>query len=253
MKVSQNQILNLKDLFKQHRRRRFSLDRIFEGSGGWVDAEADDEFEPKVARLRLGKVALFGGDPDLPAARDLVENLKTTIAVTETTGWHDLVCQANSNRRIEKWTRTEFDSGKLDLSRLRQLEQHENSEFRVEPLNLNLARRLKEELGTGFGRFRSIEAFLETGFGATGLLGDTLVCAAHSAVICRRGIEIQINTHPDYLRRGFATAVGASLIIQSLQRDLEPNWSAATSVSANLARKLGYIETDSYEDMHIFE
>ena len=82
-----------------------------------------------------------------------------------------------------------------------------------------------------------------------GMAGGRVVSGATSAVTCRRGISIQVNTHPDYLRRGYATAVGATLILECLERGIEPSWNAANQISAHLAEKLGYVDPETYEEL----
>ena len=96
----QNRLKIVGNLFKGHRRSRSAIDHILEKNVGI--AEANDEFQPEVARLRVANPALFGGDPHLPTSRILVEILQSTIAVPETNAWHDLINQANSHRQIKK-------------------------------------------------------------------------------------------------------------------------------------------------------
>ena len=45
---------------------------------------------------------------------------------------------------------------------------------------------------------------------------------------------------------GLATALSASLIVESLSRGLEPHWDAANPESCKLALKLGYTSAGSY-------
>ena len=234
-------------LFKGHKRRRFVIDHVIEGNSGTV--AVDDEKNPGVAQLTLGQLTLFGGDPRLLAAREMVQNLPSTIVVPETDEWHELICEVHG-AQLQKWERLEFTSERLEADRLRELSKHLRDGFQIERIDMDLAGRLAGDFGGAlFGKFRSLKQFLEIGVGFCGILKGQVVCGASSAVTCRRGISIQINTHSDFLRRGFATSVGATLVLHCLEHSIEPNWSAATPISARLAEKLGYVQNDSHEEL----
>jgi len=88
--------------------------------------------------------------------------------------------------------------------------------------------------------FLSAEDFLSRGVGVAALCNGVLVAGASSYVVYDGGFEIEIDTHPDYRRRGLATACGARLILEALERNLYPSWDAFDLRSVALAEKLGY-------------
>jgi len=234
-------------LFEGHKRRRYVIDHAIEGNSG--TAVVDDERNPRVAQLTVGQVTLFGGNPNLPVTRRMVESLPRTIATPETRKWHDLICGIHG-AKIQKRSRVEFASEGLNPSHLQELKMNSTRGFRIERIDMDLVRRLDKEIGGGFfGKFRSPEQFLEIGIGFCGIIENRVVCGALSGVTCKRGISIQIQTHSDFLRRGFATSVGAALILHCLENGIEPHWSAATPISASLAEKFGYVQSDSYEEL----
>lgn len=192
---------------------------------------------------------MFAGDPHHPAARELAGSAPSTIAVWETTDWRETICQANQHRNVESMPRTDFDTATLDVGRLRGMKRHADSDFHIESITLAFARLMAQHRVSGFSKFGSVERFAETGFGYFGIVGEAVACTAFSGAACQRGISVQISTQPDYRRRGYATAVGATLIVECLERELIPDWSAANTISADLARKLGYRERESYEDL----
>ena len=63
----------LEPLFACRRTLRAVVDSVLEGRLG--TAVADDPRSPRVARLELGCYAIFGGDPSLPAARELAQQV----------------------------------------------------------------------------------------------------------------------------------------------------------------------------------
>ena len=56
----------------------------------------------------------------------------------------------------------------------------------------------------------------------------------------RKEIDIQIDTLPEFRRKGLALACGAKLILECEKRGLYPSWDAHNPASAALAQKLGY-------------
>ena len=70
------------------------------------------------------------------------------------------------------------------------------------------------------------------------LYQGTPVAGASSYTVYRGGIEI--DTRVDFRRQGLATACGARLILNCLERGLYPSWDAHSRASLSLAEKLGY-------------
>ena len=95
--------------------------------------------------------------------------------------------------------------------------------------------------------FSSSRDFEERGIGYAVRHSGRLVAGAVSGYLSGGGIEIQINTHPDYRQQGFARAVAVPLILECLERGLEPNWDSSNPASQRLAEQLGYVQRGSYE------
>ena len=98
--------------------------------------------------------------------------------------------------------------------------------------------------------FDSHADFLARGVGYTLLDEDKLVGAAYSSLVCSRGIEVSLFVDEPYRRRGVATALSASLLLECVRRGLRPNWDAANNESCKLAEKLGYTFSGSYESYY---
>ena len=95
--------------------------------------------------------------------------------------------------------------------------------------------------------FNSPEDFVGRGLGFCVLVGERIVSGASSYAICNQGIEVQVNTNPEYRQRGLATAVSAALIVYCLEHDIEARWDAGNPRSVKLAERLGYLASGSYE------
>ena len=84
------------------------------------------------------------------------------------------------------------------------------------------------------------------GVGVVALHGGVPVAGAGSYCVYRGGIEIEIDTRADHRQKGLATACGARLILECLDRGLYPSWDAIDLRSVSLAEKLGYRRGEPY-------
>ena len=86
----------------------------------------------------------------------------------------------------------------------------------------------------------NVDLILHRPKGKAALYQGTPVAGASSYTVYRGGIEIEIDTRVDFRRQGLATACGARLILNCLERGLYPSWDAHSRASLSLAEKLGY-------------
>ncbi|MDR1687290.1 MAG: GNAT family N-acetyltransferase, partial [Clostridiales bacterium] len=95
-------------------------------------------------------------------------------------------------------------------------------------------------------QFKDYAEYQKLAIGAGILHQGKLVAGASPYAVCDGGIEIEIDTKPEYRRRGLATVCGAKLILECLSRSIYPSWDAHDKRSANLAEKLGYHVSHPY-------
>lgn len=95
-------------------------------------------------------------------------------------------------------------------------------------------------------QFDTWEQYHRLGLGVAALKDGIPVAGASSYTRYKNGIEIQIDTHPDYRRQGLGYACGAKLILDCLSRGLYPSWDAHNLWSLGLAEKLGYHRGEEY-------
>ena len=88
--------------------------------------------------------------------------------------------------------------------------------------------------------YSDYEEYEKTGLGVVALLKGEPVAGASSYSSYEGGIEIEIDTRVEHRRKGLATACGARLILECLDRGLYPSWDAQNLWSVALAEKLGY-------------
>ncbi|MDP3768435.1 MAG: GNAT family N-acetyltransferase [Dehalococcoidia bacterium] len=226
----------------------------FPGSRGIVDAGlegtmgrawADDASRPTVALVDLD-FYLLAGDPDAPAAEEAVRGLERPWSVgASSDAWEPLLRRvwgdALGTRR-----RVDFQAGAWDRDRLRGF-------IDALPAGFDL-RRITSERVAGFAEladslvynFASLDDFIERGAGFGVEHGGRFVSGCSSFAISPRSLEFEIQTHPDFQRRGLATAAAAAMIEYCIERGLKPCWDAHNEISAALAEKLGFIEPKPY-------
>ena len=96
------------------------------------------------------------------------------------------------------------------------------------------------------GNFSDYNDFAENAFGCCIKHEGRLICAASCYSAYSRGVEVEIATHPDYRRKGLATAAGAAFIAECARRGLKAHWDAANTMSLKIAAKFGYTLKEEY-------
>ena len=94
--------------------------------------------------------------------------------------------------------------------------------------------------------FDSLDEFVERGVGFGIEHEGRFICGCSSFAISSHSLEFEIQTHPSYQRRGFASATAAAMIEHCLDNGLEPCWDAHNNVSVALATRLGFIDPTPY-------
>lgn len=95
-------------------------------------------------------------------------------------------------------------------------------------------------------QFKDYSDYKKRAFGVAILHKGKLVSGASPYAVYNGGIEIEIDTKPEYRQKGLATVCGAKLILECLDRKLYPSWDAHDLRSVSLAEKLGYHLDHSY-------
>lgn len=95
--------------------------------------------------------------------------------------------------------------------------------------------------------FTSYQQFADHGIGYVICYEEEIVAGASTYAYCTASIEIEIVTHENFRRRGFAKICGSGLILEALERGLYPRWDAAHMGSVALAEQLGYTFDHEYK------
>jgi len=196
-------------------------------------------------RITSGDFCFLAGTPD----RELVETAAAPILVARTGDWHGLIEEV-WGRRAARETRYAilkepdvFDTGKLAAYAAALPEGYALRMVDEALVPVLLA----EEWSRDFcSAFDSPADFARRGLGVVAIYDGVPVAGASSYCVYRGGIEIEIDTRAGHRRRGLATACGARLILECLERGLYPSWDAIDLRSVALAEKLGYHRGEPY-------
>jgi RimJ/RimL family protein N-acetyltransferase len=83
-------------------------------------------------------------------------------------------------------------------------------------------------------------------FGFVARLRDRIIGGVGCYAVYKSGVEIQIDTHADFRRRGVATELAKRMVVECGRRSLECHWDAMNAGSAALARTLGFVTERTY-------
>lgn len=237
----------LDDAFQANKRVDYSIDCVIEGQMG--RAFVDDLAQPTAYRIMVGPFWYFAGDADSPGGQQMMAELPPfSLLMPSPPQWLD-AAQKLYGPKLETLMRYSFSAAELTSQTLTSILERSKHRDHIVPLGVELATRLanQSESYLEIGDFKSIEDFARRGIGYAAMDGDRIMGVAYSSLVCHTGIEVSIYVEERYRQRGVATALGAQLLIESLQRQLIPNWDAANLESYKLARRLGFTFTGTYE------
>lgn len=237
-------------LFANYLPQRIFVNSVLEGHSGI--ALADSKTNPRVAQLTHPGWAILGGDVTHPIAQKLVQQLSEMWVIPTSEVWRELIFQVHGHH-LKQMQGITFSSESLNLRHLQNLQKRILLDCHIEQVDIPLATRLKNEGLSSFPGFSSSADFAERGIGFCATIEGRIVSHAVSLMQCREGIHIGIETHPDFRNKGFATAVGATLLVHCLEQGIYPHWSASceNAPSIHLAEKLGYVRDEAYEALGV--
>ena len=222
---------------------RGCIDAAFDGGMG--RAWADDALAPSVALVRFDFYFL-AGDPTAAAADEAVRFLdRRASIVTSGRDW-ELLLRDVWGDALTSRTRVEFAVGEWDRARLRGFIEALPDGYELHRITLDDAARFAELAGSLTYNFPSLEDFVARGVGFGIEHEGRFVSGCSSFAISPHSIEFEIQTHPDFRRRGLASAAAATMIEHCIERGLTPEWDAHNEMSSALAEKLGFVDPAPY-------
>ncbi len=218
---------------------------------------ADSADNPKSAMAIIGDFCFFAGVPN----RELVSFWREwsrqdfitisgprsaaafVIMTSYTPDWHPLIegIYGNDAKKVTRYA-IKKEVGIFDRKKLKMYVNMLPEGFSLKMIDKEIYDGcLKEAWSRDFvSLYKDYEEYKKIGIGVAAIKDGKIVSGASSYSSYRDGIEIEIDTQKAYRRKGLATACGARLILECMDRGMYPSWDAQNKWSVSLAEKLGY-------------
>lgn len=212
-------------------------------------AWADDANNPGCARIITGDFCFFAGNSKADGAEELIRELPEEhpssfcLLVPPDEGWSRKIerIYGNKAKKTERYA-LKKEKYVFDCDRLFYYVRQLPNSYECSPITPALYKAVLREAWSAdlCSQFTDEADYEKRGLGFAVLYQGRVVCGASSYTVFQGGIEIEVDTHPDFRRKGLAKACAARLILECLSRGLYPSWDAANRASLLLAEALGY-------------
>lgn len=206
---------------------------------------ADSTDNPKSAMAILGDFCFFAGTPN----RELVTykpewcRQEFMIMTAPAQEWFSLIEGVYGEKAV-KVTRYAIkkEPDVFNREKLRAFSEVLTSKFTLRMIDREMFEECRKHSWSKdlVSLYSDYEEYKRIGLGVIALADGKPVSGASSYSSYEGGIEIEVDTKTEYRRKGLATACGARLILECLDRGLYPSWDAQNLWSVALAEKLGY-------------
>ena len=249
--IENKNLKNLESLF-QNNNKTFIWSCL---QGYMGNAFADDPIHPKSVQIIVGDFCIFSGVPNEELAKHKPKYSKSDfiIMTSENQEWGKLIENIYKGR-AKKITRysTKKEVNIFDKEQLKKALKENNSDYEIKFIDESIYNKILENKWSKdlCSQFTNYEDFKKRGLGVAALIDGKVVSGASSYTIFKNGIEIEVDTHKCYRKKGLAYLCCCKLILECLDKNLYPSWDAHNQASLNLSKKLGYSfdkEYDAYE------
>ncbi len=214
-------------------------------SGEFGRAWADSATAPGVGLVEI-EFYFVAGDAEAATAGDAARAIprdSTVVALGEP--WEALLRRTKDGAIVEH-TRVAFDAGPWDRARLAELARSLPPGYRMQRITTQNVDRFASLEHALVSNYRSTRDFAAHGAGFGVEHDGRFVAGCASFTLAGGKLEFEIQTHPDFRRRGLATSAAAAMILHCIESGLEPCWDAHNEGSALLAEKLGFVNRSPY-------
>jgi hypothetical protein len=202
-------------------------------------AIADNNENPTAAQIVVGDFCFFAGTPN----NGLVAQAATPIIVPQNEEWAIMIESVWGNH-VEKSLRyaTKKEHEVFSTERLNDYESSLGEEYTLKLFDEEIYDQVIHESWSKdlCSQYANYHDYSKRGIGIAVIYQGLLVSGASSYSVYNGGIEVEIDTKPEFRQKGLATVCGAGLILECLKRGLYPSWDAHDLRSVALAEKLGY-------------
>lgn len=200
------------------------------------------------AAIFAGDFCFFGGNPDGEVAA-ILKGKPFMIAVPRSDAWSRMIERVHGDNAVLRMRYAiQKEPAVFDREYLSEIRNNLPEGFTLRQIDEELYEKALAEPWCWdlVSQYPDYETYARLGIGFVILENGKIVSGASSYGTYRQGIEIEIDTHKDYRRRGLALRCGAALILECLDRGLYPSWDAHNVGSVALSEKLGYHFSHAY-------
>lgn len=202
--------------------------------------QLDDVQNPTSAMIDIGDFCFLAGAPNR-ALLDVLDSPK--LLIPRDGPWKNLI-ESYFGNQVDKTLRYAIkkEPDVFDAEKLTAYVQSLDTCYELKLFDRKVFEMAKAESWSAdlCSQFKDYGDYKSRALGVAVLHGSELVSGASPYAIYNDGIEIEIDTKPEYRQKGLATVCGAKLILECLKRNLYPSWDAHDLRSVALAEKLGY-------------
>lgn len=245
--LTESNRIRLAEAFQNNKRVDYSIDCAIEGQMG--KAFVDHLDHPTAYRITGGLFWYFAGDARSPGGVEMMRGFPAyNLLMPSPPEWIELAKEMYGER-LRPFARYSFSTEKLCQEPLEELLRNSKHRDAIVPIDEELAARLAGMPESYFelSDYNSVKDFVDRGIGYAVKENDEIKGVAYSSLVCSKGIEVSLYVEEKYRQQGVATALGSKLLLECMRRNRRPNWDAANPESCKLAKKLGYIFTESYD------
>ena len=208
------------------------------------EAYVDNILSPNIAFLVVRSYCFISGNLNKEKLKYIIdENFKN----------HTLIPSDNLKKEIENIYQSNIIKSQrysikkeviFDKANLTNMINNLPQNFKLFKITKDLADRIKRE------KFICItDDYENNGIGYCCMYNNKIIGVASSNIFYKDGIEVNIRVKDNYRRKGIASAMASSLILECLKEHKKISWDAYNMNSVFLAKKLGF-EFDSAYDVY---
>lgn len=190
--------------------------------GHMGNAWVNDLENPTVAQITVGIFTFYAGDPNAKETEELLRNIPERILVIVNSDQWKKRLETFHERKIDKFLRYKFkrNAEVFNRSKLQSFISALPKGYELRKIDEHIANNpTLHNVSEDFtSQFRSIDDYVNWGIGYSILYNGEVVCGASSYSIYNDGIEIEVATDLDHRRKGLATVVCATLILDCLEK-----------------------------------
>ena len=233
-------------IFSEYQRIDLSVDSTIEGSSGKIFV--NNLHEPTIYFLKSGPFYFIKGNSEdedaIPMLKQIPLN-SNIMAASEK--WIEKLKELHGNNLVS-CPRFILSSENLRSSQIQNIIELSSIKEKVKRITLEIAKEIYLDKNHSFHliNFKSPEDFFQRGIGFYYKEENKFIGIASSALVCSKGIEMNIMVIPEYRRKNIAKTLSCYLIKYCLENKIVPHWNAGSVISLKLAESLNYKLVEKY-------